>query len=190
MERRAALKYTAAILGGSILGAEVFLSGCKLEPAPADLFSAEDIQLLDEIGETILPDSDRSPGAKAAEIGSFMQTIVRDCYAENERTIFIAGLAEVRQAAREKYAADFLALSLPQRTALLTEFDQIARSSTAGEATHFFSMLKQLTIWGYFSSEVGATQAMRYLPTPGEYVGCVDYQVGDRAWYGPLSSIG
>jgi len=42
--------------------------------------------------------------------------------------------------------------------------------------------LKQLTIWGYFTSEVGATKALRYNPIPGRYDACIDYKPGDKAW--------
>lgn len=47
---------------------------------------------------------------------------------------------------------------------------------------HYFSLMKQLTLLGYFTSEVGATQALRYVPVPGKYEGCISYKKGDRAW--------
>jgi hypothetical protein len=43
-------------------------------------------------------------------------------------------------------------------------------------------MLKELTLLGFFTSEVGATQALRYLPVPGKYDGNVPYKKGDKAW--------
>ena len=43
-------------------------------------------------------------------------------------------------------------------------------------------MIKQLTLWGYFSSEIGATQALRYVAIPGKYEGCIPYKKGDKAW--------
>ncbi len=46
----------------------------------------------------------------------------------------------------------------------------------------YFRMMKELTLWGYFTSEVGATQALRYVAVPGRYEGCVPYKKGDRAW--------
>jgi hypothetical protein len=42
--------------------------------------------------------------------------------------------------------------------------------------------MKQLTMLGYFTSEVGSTQALRYVPVPGKYEGCIPYKKGDRAW--------
>ena len=43
-------------------------------------------------------------------------------------------------------------------------------------------MIKQMTVWGYFSSEVGATQALRYVPVPGRFEGCIPYNEGEKAW--------
>jgi hypothetical protein len=43
-------------------------------------------------------------------------------------------------------------------------------------------MIKELTLWGYFSSEPGATIALRYSAVPGRYEGCVPYTAGDKAW--------
>jgi len=35
---------------------------------------------------------------------------------------------------------------------------------------------------GYFTSEAGCTKALRYIPVPGKYVGCISYRKGDKAW--------
>lgn len=47
---------------------------------------------------------------------------------------------------------------------------------------YYFSMMKQLTLLGYFTSKEGATKALRYIPVPGKYEGCIDYKKGDKAW--------
>ena len=47
---------------------------------------------------------------------------------------------------------------------------------------HYFGMMKQLTLWGYFTSKPGATQALRYVAVPGRYEGCIPYKKGDKAW--------
>jgi hypothetical protein len=43
-------------------------------------------------------------------------------------------------------------------------------------------MMKELTLWGFFTSEVGATKVLRYVAVPGKFEGCVDYKKGDKAW--------
>jgi hypothetical protein len=42
--------------------------------------------------------------------------------------------------------------------------------------------MKELTLLGYFTSEVGATKALRYVPIPGRFDGCIPYKKGDKAW--------
>lgn len=82
---------------------------------------------MDEIGETILPDSEQSLGAKAAHIGAFIKTIVNDCYDLQEKEIFIKGLQLVDTEAESRYGKKYLYLSDPQRAELLSQFDEDAR---------------------------------------------------------------
>lgn len=181
MKRRSALKLTATILGGTIFGSEFFLSGCNPGTSGAAMFSELDIVLLDEIGETILPETEDSPGAKAARIGLFMSEIVTDCYSQDEQSIFIDGLETIKSRAHEVFDTDFDRLSAPQRLKFLDRFENEAKVLPEGQP-HFFKMMKQLTVWGYFSSEPGATKALRYNPVPGRYIGCYPYEDGDKAW--------
>ena len=182
MKRRKALKLTASMMGVAIVGSELFLSGCANEPKEAELFSNSDIDLLGEIGETILPHTNRSPGAKSAKIGLFMQVIVTDCYSEKEQTTFKTGIDTLKNMASDMYSKDFLNLDQKQKHDLLVSLDKEVSSTMNKEPIHFFSMMKQLTIWGYFSSEPGVTKALRYNPVPGEFKGCIPYKEGDKAW--------
>jgi hypothetical protein len=102
MDRREALSRVALIFGGTIIGAEAFLSGCKTTPKKEGLFAADDIALLDEVGDTILPTTASSPGAKAAQIGQFMKTIVTDCYTEDDQRTFTDGIGKLNDAAKKK----------------------------------------------------------------------------------------
>lgn len=186
MNRRDALSRVALILGGTIIGAEAFLSGCK-NPATsaAGSFSAEDIAFLDEVGETILP-ATSTPGAKEAKIGEFMKTIVTDCYEKKDQDVFAAGITKLKEASKKKYSKDFLELSAAEKHDLLVDIDKEAKeynkTKKEGEPNHYFSMVKQLTIWGYFTSEPGATKALRYVAVPGKYDGNFPYKKGDKAW--------
>lgn len=182
MKRRQALKLTSIAVGGSIVGAELFLAGCKNNTLDSVLFSEEVLALLDEIGETILPETERSPGAKAAKIGLFMKQMVTDCYAKEEQQIFMKGIHTLNNTSIDKYSRGFIELNSKERLNFLLRIDAEAKKSGDEEAPHFFAMMKQLTILGYFTSEPGATQALRYVPTPGKFVGCMPYKIGDRAW--------
>ena len=186
MNRREALSATAFLLGGTIVGAQAFLTGCK-QAAPKDgLFSAEDIAFLDEVGETILPATASSPGAKSAKIGEFMKVIVTDCYTEAEQKVFLEGIEKLNRASRDLNSDDFVNTTAEQRERLLIALHEQATTFDNEKAEdappHYFTMIHQLTNWGYFSSEHGATKALRYIPVPGRWDGCVPYQDGERAW--------
>jgi len=88
MDRRELLKMIAVLTGGAVVGAEVFLTGCKnTETTSGTTFSEADVPYLDEIAETILP-ATSTPGAKAARVGQFMTVIVNDCYEEGDQKNF------------------------------------------------------------------------------------------------------
>jgi hypothetical protein len=50
------------------------------------------------------------------------------------------------------------------------------------DPNYYYSMLKQLTLLGYFTSEIGCKQARRYVETPGRYDGDLPYKKGDKAF--------
>ena len=182
MNRRQALKLTTITVGGSIVGAEFFLAGCKNDTAKELTFSEDVLLLLDEIGETILPETDRSPGAKAAKIGFFIKDMVTDCYSEEEQQTFMKGLYQVNIESNTLYSKGFMEIDPEDRLRLLLQLDEEANNNREERIPHYFTMMKQLTVLGYFTSEPGATQALRYNPTPGRFDSCIPYQVGDKAW--------
>ena len=53
---------------------------------------------------------------------------------------------------------------------------------TADAPAHYFRMMKELALLGYFTSEIGYTQAQRYIESPGRFDPCVPYQPGEKAW--------
>jgi len=189
MNRREALSSVALLLGGTIIGAETFLSGCKTGDSKlgASLnLTPNDISFLDEVGETILPNTASSPGAKAAKIGDFMKTIVNDCYEDKDQKIFLDGMQKLDAASKEKNGKSFIESDEKQRHDLLVDLDKEQKDYTGKkkpeDPAHYFRMMKELTIWGYFSSEIGATKALRYVAVPGRYEGCIPYKKGDKAW--------
>lgn len=96
------------------------------------------------------------------------------------------GIGKLNEAADKKYNKDFVDLSADEKHDLLVEIDAEAKayndSKGSSDPNHYFTLMKQLTLWGYFTSEVGATKALRYVPVPGRYEGCIDYKKGDKAW--------
>ena len=186
MNRREAIGRVALIMGGTMIGAEYLLSGCKPKAAKVeDLFNTDHVTFLNEVGETILPTTS-TPGAKAADVGNFMAVMVRDCYEPADQDIFLKGLDKIDEAANKKFSKKFMDLDATQRTALLTDLDkeqqQYSKTKKPKDPNHYFRMIKELTLLGYFTSEIGCTKALRYVPVPGRFDGCIPYKKGDKAW--------
>lgn len=171
------------MMGGTMVGANVILTGCAPEDRIEGLeFSDRDIAFLDEIGETIIPATD-TPGAKAADIGSFMVLMVKDTYRKEEQEIFVEGLNTLRKDFKDQIGRDFVEAGQEERLAFLNQVNENAKAEAEErEGPHYINMLKDLTVLGYFTSEIGATKALRYVETPGKYDPCVDYEKGDKAF--------
>jgi hypothetical protein len=203
MDRRQALSRVGLLLGGTVIGASYFLEGCKPEGkklSSVNDFSAEDIAYLDEVADTILPTTASSPGAKAAKVGAFMTVMVRDCYTEKQQKTFMEGMSKLNDASAKKFDKVYMEITPDQRTELLNELDKEQKAYTAKQKEkdkdfaanlrddpadtdpHYFRMMKELTLLGYFTSEIGATKALRYVESPGKYDGNYDYKKGDKAW--------
>lgn len=184
MDRRELLKSIAVLTGASVIGADVFLSGCK-PTASVGLFDKKTISLLDEIAETIIP-ATNTPGAKAAEVGSFMNAIVSDCYTPEEQKVFISGLKALEESAKKSHNKNFNQLSDTEKHDFVVSLEKEAKAYNEKKAknspSHYYTMIKQLTLWGFFTSKTGMTETLRHVPVPGKYQGDLTYVKGDKAW--------
>lgn len=189
MNRRELLQLIAAATGCAMIGTNAF----AYQPAPAasplneTLFNQQHIDLLNEIAETIIPKTD-TPGAKDAQVGQTMVVMVADCYDQSDKKVFMDGLKKINKFSLNEYQKDFMALSAKQKKALLTELDQQANEYNASGLKqqtglpHYFTLMKQLTLFCFFTSKVGATKVLRYVAVPGKYDGDLPYKKGDPAW--------
>jgi hypothetical protein len=194
MERRELLKQIALLTGGVFIGSELFLTGCKSGAKIEAGFSPASIALLDEVGETIIP-ATNTPGAKAAQIGEFMKVFVTDCYTGPQQEAFTKGLVQLDEACNKMQGKSFIDCDAKQRTDLLLalekeakDFNDKVNKANDGKKeedkapVHYYTMIKQLTIFGFFTSKTGATETLRHVPVPGKYDGAFPYKKGDRAW--------
>lgn len=183
MDRRQVLKLSSAILGYTIVGgtAAAVLTGCKADvnamPADLDLFDQSTYDLIVDVTERIIPKTD-TPGAKDANVVSYIHSRLKNFATAEERASMIEKLNLFNSVAESKYQKKYN--DLPEG-----EKDEIMKMMQA-EATkaddHVFNKLKQETVVGFFTSEVGATQVLRHDPIPGAYNGCIDYAPEDKVW--------
>jgi len=194
MDRRELIKQIALLAGGAFIGAEFLLSGCKSGASLEAGFSPANIALLDEVGETILP-ATQTPGAKAAQVGEFMKVMVTDCYTAKEQATFTKGIVDLDNACQQKFGKGFMNCTAAQRKELLISLEKEAKAfneqlsksnegkpEAAKEPLHYYTMMKQLTLFGFFTSKTGATETLRHVAVPGKYEGAYAYKIGDKAW--------
>lgn len=187
MNRREAIERVAILTGAAVIGGEFFISGCKRNPKQVNsLFNEDQVAFMNEVGDTILPDT-KTPGAKAANVGGFMAVMVQDCYSPEDQQVFIKGLTLVDDEANKKFGKKFMNCDPKQRLELLTMLDKEQKNESKqqpkpGNTYRYYAMLKQLTLMGYFTSEAGCTKAMRYVEVPGHFDGNIPYKKGDKAW--------
>lgn len=185
MDRRELLKMVALATGGIVIGGEAFLTGCKSKDASVagTTFSQNDIAFLDEVAETILPKT-TTAGAKEAEVGKFMTVMVNDCYDKADQKIFHEGLNKLDDACKKMHNHKFMKAEPAHRKELLTSLDKEAKeymkTKKQEDPNHYFVMMKQLTLLGYFTSKPGMEQNFNYAQTPGKYDGAVPYKKGDK----------
>ena len=195
VSRREAIRRVSVLLGGvAFVGGQDLLAAVEkansaVEHAPGE-FSAQDIAYLDEIAETILP-ATKTPGAKAAKTGAFMALMVTDCYSPAEQKVFLDGMRKVDEAMRSVNNVSFMAATPEQRLAVLTALDheqmQVMDAREAADRkrpqpAHYFRMMKELALLGFFTSKIGCTKALRYVEAPGRFDPCLPYAPGQPAW--------
>ena len=179
MKRRRFLSSVGIILPAAMVSTEFFLSSCNAD-VKEEYFSDKNIKLLDEIGETIIPATASSPGAKEARIGEFMKVYVTDCYPPEEQNIFWEGVNKIKKNSKSKYGNEFPKLALLQKQEILLSLKN--ESKIDSNTPQFYPMVKDLVVFGFFTSKPGSTKALRYIQTPGYYKGDVPYKKGDKAW--------
>jgi len=153
--------------------------GYIIPPEANNDLSDREVTLLDGIAETIIPRTD-TPGAKDAGCGLCMAHVVTDCYSPEEQAQFRNGLA----AFNERTNGRFMEMTSQERADLFRALHDELKAGDAGDGLpkpHYFTMFKQLTLWTFFSSEVGAKEVLRYLAVPGRFEE-FPYEPGMKAW--------
>ncbi len=206
------MQRVAYLMGGALSAPTMIamLEGCKsntaTEAATSFALSTDYKGLVAEIAEIILPKT-TTPGAKDVGVGPFVEMMLKDCYKPSQQEHFIKGLDALEEASKKANGGkNFLESTPEQQTALLKSFEAMSneeakknetakkvvdaetgltketKGKTEAPPTPFFKLMKELTLLGYFTSEVGAKQALVHVDVPGSYVGCVKMTPGQKAW--------
>lgn len=177
--RREILKRAAWLLGGAISApaALAVLQGCSARQEPSTaagpkpkFLGVAELALVGEIAEILIPKTETS-GARDAGVPGFIDTALDALYPAEDQSRFKAGLAEFEKAAGAG-GKPFLEQDAPARAAVVK---QSLEAALAGDRSPkpFILMTRELTLLGYFSSQVGITENMEYVAVPTAFHGCV-----------------
>lgn len=185
MDRREAIRRTAMLMGGVISAPAIMgvLNGCTAKPTidwkPSFLTEDQGI-LITQVSDIIIPKTD-TPGAKDVGVPGFIDVMVKDIYSKEDQDRFLDGLKTFSDGAEKKYGDPFIELTSADQLEYVKEVHSAALAEKAADKP-FILMIKELTLLGFFTSEVGATKVLQYDPVPGAYHGCVPLEEVGKTW--------
>lgn len=185
MERREAIKRTAYLMGGVVFAPSILgvLNGCS--PSEGDwnpvLFNRSQAALTTSLAGTILP-AGETPGAVDVGVPGFIEKMVDEVYTEEQRQSFLDGLDAFNDQCRDAHGKVFSELTEQEQYEFASTANKNAIDNEATEGPQFFLIFKELTMVGFFTSEAGATQVLRYEAVPGQYQGCIPFEDVGKTW--------
>ena len=186
MERREALKLLAGVAALPLLSRDAWALFQQVhqslpETAALKVLDPHQNATVVTIAELIIPQTD-TPGAKAVRVNEFIDRILAEWYTEEEKASFLAGLAQVDTRSHDLFGKDFVDCSQTQQSQILTELDDGLAEMRTQDRTRwrhqpareqpFFYRMKQLTLVGYYTSEIGFEQELHESIIPPQHAGC------------------
>jgi hypothetical protein len=164
LNRRALLSGTVFLLGGAAALLHFTRKSAATPEAEGPLLSAEQFALLEHVTDVIIPDTD-TPGALAAGVPEFLRDMLATWGSRQTRIEFLSVLSAIEQQAWAKFGAAFLQLPPDKRLTVMRGFDAEAH----GRRDAAYGKFKYLVLAGYYQSEIGATQELRFELVPGAW---------------------
>lgn len=159
----------------------------------ADYLDEEQRRVLAAMTEVIIPRTD-TPGATDAGVSRFIELMAADWFNDEERAIFDAGMADMQSRIPADYGKPFDQLDAAQQLKIMEALESDASDSawydfgnvqrTFISDAPFICQVKELTVWGFFTSKIGATQVLRYKAMPMYFDGDVPLGPDDSTWAG------
>jgi hypothetical protein len=186
IQRREALKGIAVMLGGAFSAPTLMALKRQEMPVGAEIqvdllvFTENQRQIIVEVAELIIPRT-ATPGAKDAGVPAFIELMLKDCYRRPEHLSFLEGLKGLE-------SREFLKKNETQRTQILHDLEKTSKeqlkiyqiqqtkigdnedqetTKSQIKGLPFWRLIKELTLLGYFTSEIGVKASFDYTPIPG-----------------------
>lgn len=159
MDRRTAISRIGIMFGGALSASTLsaLVSGCSTPDedgfAPSFLSPAQ-LERVARMADIIIPDTD-TPGARAAGVHRFIDTMLAEYWPRTESQRFVSLFDAFDM------AYDIEARSEEELHALLETLDA---EWAAGKNDPVWNQIKEWTVAGYYTSEIGMTQELRLKP--------------------------
>lgn len=176
VNRRALLLGAVVLLGGAAALSRFTRKPAGAASAHGLTMSAEQFARLEQITETMIPTTD-TPGAIAAGVPAFIRHMMEEWASASSRTEIDTVLEGIEKLAWKKYGASFVELPPERRYEVVRGFD----SDHMNRQDPAYGKFKYLVLVGYYQSEIGATQELRYELVPGAWRSCVPFSEIGRA---------
>lgn len=187
MDRRTSIK---SILAASFFVTS-FYSSCKWIGNNPEQFESIYLykDLIAELAETIIPATD-SPGAKDAKVEEFIIEMMVKHESKKSQKRFLKGLINLQEYSKNNYNCNFQNCSLIDKINILnyyekkdiSDFKILAKIENRIFGDSFIHKLKNLTVIGFCTSKIGATEALAYDYVPINYNACVPLKEGQKSW--------
>ena len=180
MDRRKFLVTMSVAFGAQLIAPlqRVLSAQAQFDPVHfsggAKLFSDRERNAVAVLSEIIIPTTD-TPGAISAGVPGYIEFMLGEWYEKDERTRFLIGIKQVVAYAEVQEKVDFANLSTEQQTAIVQTMHDGEMPVMQDGGRVFFEHIKQLTLAGYYTSEIGMTVERIYLPVPGRFDGAYPY---------------
>jgi hypothetical protein len=122
------------------------------------------------LAELILPATD-TPGAAAVGVPGFIYQMMAEWQTDAERQGVLDGLDDLDRRSRIAGGAPFTGLTAEGQASLLLAID--GTKGPAGTAEYAWSTIKELAVYGYFTSEPVQKEVLRVQIIPGRFDGCI-----------------
>jgi len=175
LSRRTALKVIVGSAGAASLPVLNHAQpgvGASLAAYVPRFFNAQQIRTIDALSEAIIPRDEHSPGASAARVFAYIDILVGDSDHQRKR-FWTQSLAVIDQMAESGYGRKYADCTPEQQNALLQQLSDKEENPKALEE-QFFVAVKQATIDGYYTSEIGIHRELGYQGNTAlaEFEGC------------------
>jgi len=162
LSRREMLKLGAsAAIAATLIGLDGDAVARAAQGKAPLFFTKEEFALVDELTDLIIPTDEHSPGARAAQVATYIDFRLSESFEEEPKTVWRGGLKVIEDLSREMHGKPFLESSQEQRIALLTRISQNEAKPVKPEEM-FFNELKSTTADVYYSSKIGIHKEMEY----------------------------